>query len=124
MEKSCRYGMHPRVILDLDPFHHDTPLQPDAIADNDVGPDDNVGPNAAVLADLGGRVNEHISLVDVVEGGIEARASEEVFGLANVHPEAFEVKGVKLAVARHEGEDLLLDRGGFELNREDLTECD
>ena len=44
------------------------------------------------------------------EGGeVEAGAREEVFGLTDVHPEAFEVEGVELTVFADGGESLLFD---------------
>ncbi|RUS12632.1 hypothetical protein BC938DRAFT_478629 [Jimgerdemannia flammicorona] len=121
--------MHPSKILNLRTLHYDTPLQPNAIANNDIGADDDVGPDAAILTDLGGGVDEDVTLVDVIESRvgeslrvtllqmrqIEAGACQEVLGLPNIHPEALQVERVKFAVVRHEGEDFFFDRSGFGL---------
>lgn len=118
------------MILNLAARQHHTPLQPDPISHRDVGPDRDVGADAAVLSDLGGRVDEHVAAVDVWflrgfeflgvffgEGGeVEAGAAEEIFGLPDVHPEALEVEGVELAVLDHGGEGFLFDGGGAQLD--------
>lgn len=123
-------ALDPRMILNCAPPEQDRPLYPHAIADDDVGPNGDVRADAAVLADFGRGVDENVAAVDVVFGGlgellamllgeggeVEAGAREEVFGLADVHPEALEVEGVELAVFADGGEGFLLDGCGAELD--------
>ncbi|KFY11986.1 hypothetical protein V492_04157 [Pseudogymnoascus sp. VKM F-4246] len=123
-------GLDPGVVLDLAALEDDAALEADAVADDDVGADGDVGADAAVAADLGGGVDQHVAAVHVGRAGgreklgvllakggeVEAGSCEEVFGLADVHPEALEVEGVELAVLAHRGEGLLLDGGGAELD--------
>lgn len=49
-------------------------------------------------------------------GEVQAGSREEVLGLADVHPEALEVKGVQQAVLDDGREGLLLDGRGAELD--------
>lgn len=123
-------ALDPGVVLDLGVLQQHAALQTDTITDDDAGADGHVGADAAVLADLGGGVDQDVAAVDVglrgrgqelgaalgERGEVEAGASEEVLGLANVHPEALEVERVQVVVLDHGGEDLLLDRRGPELD--------
>lgn len=119
-------ALDPRVVLDPGTREERAPLQAHAVADHDALADDHVGADAAVLADLGGLVDHDVAAVDVAlgrrdqqvrlllgEGGkIQTGARQEVLGLADVHPEALEIKRVQQAVADDGREGLLLDRGG------------
>jgi len=94
------------VLLDLAVGQKHTPLQADAVADNDVGADGDVGTNLAVLANLGGGVDQDVAAVDVgfvcgskelgfllcQRGEVEACAADEILGLTDVHPEALEIE--------------------------------
>lgn len=118
-------ALDPCVLLDLAALQQHTPLQPNTVTDDYIWPDNDVGSDAAVRADLGRRVGHDVAAVDVrlrgrsellvalagQRGEVEAGAGEEIFGLSDVHPEALEVKTVQLAVLGHGGEGLLLDRG-------------
>lgn len=119
-------ALHPGVVLDLGSRQEGTPLQADTITNDTVGADDHVGTDAAVLTDLGTGVDHDVAAIDVAFRGrdeqlgallgqrreVQAGAGQEVLGLANIHPEAFEVEGVQLAFTDDGGEGLLLDRGG------------
>lgn len=123
-------ALDPRVVLDLAARQQHTPLYPHAVADDDVGPNGDVGTDAAVLADLGGRVDEDVAAEDVAflgggeflgallgEGGeVEARSRQKIFGLSDVHPETLEVEGVELVGFDDGREGFLLDGGGAELD--------
>lgn len=118
------------MVLDLAVLEQDAPLEADTIAHDDIGTDDHIRSNAAVLADLGGRVNHDITAKDVglsarakelgvalrQRAQVEASAAEEVLGLSDIHPETLQVERVELAVLADGGESLLLDRGGTEIN--------
>lgn len=58
-------GLDPGVILDLASSKQDTALQSDAVANNDVGPNGDVGAYAAVLTDLGGGVDHDVTAIDI-----------------------------------------------------------
>lgn len=118
------------MVLDLAVLHDNAALQTNAIANHHVGPDDDVGTNAAVLANLGRGVDHDVPAVHIRFGGggqllgvalsqrgkVQAGARQEILGLADIHPEAVQVKGVQLAVLADGGEGLLLDGGGAQLN--------
>lgn len=133
----------PGKVLDLGALENDTALETHTIAHHNIGTHHDVGTNAAVLTNLRRRMDHDVTLVDIVERGvgelgrvllgkmaqIQAGAGQEVLGLTDVHPEALEVKGVELAVLRDEGEDLLFDGRGLELDAienggaEDVDAC-
>lgn len=123
-------GLHPGVVLDLGATEQHTSLQADTVTDNDIRTDRDIGSDPAVLANLGRGVDHDISAVNVGLSGrsellaallcegreVQACTAEEVLGLSNVHPEAFEVERMKLVVLDHSGEGLLLDRSRAELD--------
>ena len=122
--------LDPGMVLDAAVLQQHTALETDTVTDDDVGADCDIGANAAVLANLGGGVDQDVSAVDegfgrggeelgaqTSEGGeVQAGAGQEVLGLTDVHPEALEVERVELAVLDERGEGLLLDGGGAELD--------
>lgn len=122
--------LDPSVVLDLGALEQDASLQADAVTDDDIRANGDIRAYSAVLSNLGRGVNHDVAAVDVGlgrrgqllaallgEGGeVQAGAAEEVFGLANVHPEALEVERVQLVVGNHGGECLLLDGRGAELD--------
>jgi hypothetical protein len=119
-------ALDPCVILDLGAGQQRASLQTNTVSNDDVLADNDVGSDAAVLANLGGGVDQDVAAVHkrlgggaeqlgglLGEGGeVQAGAGQEVLGLANVHPEAVEVKGVQLAILDDGGECLALDRRG------------
>lgn len=122
--------LDPCVVLDLGRGQKDASLQTNAIADDDVRTNGDIGTYSAVLSDLGGGVNQDVASVDVRFRGrsellasllgerrqVQAGSAEEILGLSNIHPEALEVEGVQLVVSNHGGEGLLLNRSGAKLN--------
>lgn len=122
--------LDPGVVLDAAVLEDDATLETHTVADDDVGADGHVGTDAAVLANLGGGVDQDVAAVDERFGGggeelgaqagergeVQAGAGQEVLGLTDVHPEALEVEGVELAVLHERGESLLFDGGGPELD--------
>lgn len=122
--------LDPSVVLDTAVLEEHATLQTHTIADNDIRANGNVGADAAVLANLGRGVDEHVAAVDVRLGGwgqqlgvlarerreVETGAGQEVLGLTDVHPEALEVERVQQAVLDNGRESLLLDRGRAELD--------
>ena len=123
-------ALHPCVLLDLAVLQQDGALQTHTLAHFNIGSNDHVGTDLAVLANLCRRVNHDIAAVNVGlagggkklatmlgEGGqVEAGAREEVLGLTDVHPEALQVEAVKLAVLDDRRESLLLDGGRAQLD--------
>ena len=123
-------ALDPRMVLDLAARQQHAPLYPHAITDDDIGPNGDIRTDAAVLADLGRRVDEDVAAKDIAflgggeflgtllrEGGeVEARAREEILGLSDVHPETLEVEGMQLVRFDDGGEGFLLDGGGAELD--------
>lgn len=121
--------MYPSKVLDLGSFENNAALQAYTIAHFDVGTNNNIRTNAAILSDLGCRVNHHIALVHVVQhwvgkrfrlflckmAQIQACASQEVLGLTDIHPETFQIKGMQLTILRDEWKDFLFNRGWFQL---------
>lgn len=121
----------PGVVLDLSAFQNDAALETHTVADHDVRTDNNIRTNMTALADLGRRMDHDVAAVDILEVGvsqllgvllgemaqIEAGTGQKVLGLADVHPETFEVKGVQLAVLCNVGKHFLLDRRRFQLVR-------
>lgn len=93
------------MVLDLGAREEHAALEAHAVTDNDIGANGHVGADTAVLADLGGRVNQDVAAVDVRRswGGqllgallckrreVETRPGEEILGLSYVHPEAFQI---------------------------------
>lgn len=118
------------MVLDLAVLQKDAALETDAITDNNIGTDNDVRPNTTVLPDLGGGIYHDISAIHVGfrVGGqqfgvpfrerreVEAGSREEVLGLADVHPKAFQVEGVKLAILADGRESLLFDGGGSQFD--------
>ena len=116
-------ALDPRVVLDLAVGQQHAPLQPDAVSNHHVRADGDVRPNAAILPDLGARVDQDVAAVDVGRRGrregfgvllrerrkVQARPRQKVLGLPHVHPEALEVEAVQLAVPANGRESLLLD---------------
>ena len=94
------------MVLNLAVLHDDTALETDTVANDNVGSNDHVGTNAAVVTDLGGGVDHDIAAVHVRLGDgdqllgvafgqgaeVQASTSEEILGLADIHPEALQVK--------------------------------
>lgn len=123
-------GLDPGVVLDLGALEQDAALQTHAVADHHVRADGHVGAYSAVLADLGGGVDEDVTAVHVglgrgrevlaaalgERGQVQTCAAEEVLGLTDVHPEAVQVEGVQLVVRSHGRERLLLDGCRPQLN--------
>lgn len=58
-------ALDPRMVLDLGARQQDAALQAHAVADGDARPDGDIGSDAAVVADLGGGVDEDVAAVDV-----------------------------------------------------------
>jgi hypothetical protein len=118
------------MVLDTAVLQQDAALETHTVTNNDVGANGDIRANAAVLANLGRRVDHDVASVDVGlrRGGEEARvlalqrrkveagSGQEVLGLSNIHPETLEVEGVQTAVFADGREGLLLDRGGAELD--------
>lgn len=118
-------ALHPRMILHLATSQQHAPLQPHAVTHHHIGANGHIRAYPAIFPNLGRRVDEHVAAVDerfggggeqfgvlLREGGeVEACAAEEIFRLSDVHPEAFEVHGVELAVFTDGGESFLFDRG-------------
>ena len=123
-------GFDPGMVLDLGATEENTALKTHAIADHDVGANSDIGSYSAVLSNLGRGVDQHVTTVHVGLGRrsevlaallgegrkIEAGSAKEVLGLANIHPEALQVKRVELVVLDHGREGLLLNRCWAELN--------
>jgi hypothetical protein len=123
-------ALDPSVLLDFAVLEQHGALQTHTLANLDVGSDNHIWPNLAVLADLRCRVDHDVTAKDVwLAGGcekfaallgegreVETSARKEILRLTNVHPETFEVEAVKLTVLDDRGECLLLDRGGAQLN--------
>lgn len=122
--------LDPSVVLDLGATEQDAALEANTITNNNIGADGDVGSYPAVLANLGGGVDQDVAAVHVGlgrgreilatplgEGGeVQASTAEEVLGLTDIHPEAVEVERMQLVVLDHGGEGLLLDRGRAQLN--------
>ena len=101
-------ALDPRVVLDLGARQQHTALEPDTVANHDIRADGDVRSYSAVLSNLGRGVDQDVAAMDVREAGgakfrgallgkrgqVEAGASQEVLGLANVHPETFEIERV------------------------------
>jgi len=116
-------ALDPSVVLDAAVLEQHTALETHTVADDNIGANGDVGTDAAVLSYLGRLVDEHVAAVDVGfrSGGqqlgvlarerreVEACSRQEVFGLTDVHPEAFEIEGVEQAVLDNGRESLLLD---------------
>jgi len=93
--------LDPGVILDRATCEKDATLQTDAITNDNVGPNRDIGSNTAVLANLGGGIAQNVATVDIWlgrlaeflralfgQGGeVEAGSAQEVFGLSDIHPE-------------------------------------
>lgn len=122
-------GLDPGMILDLATLENHTPLQPNTISDHDTRTDGYIRAYTAILAHLGGRVDEHVAAVYprlargeelgrlAREGAeVEASAGKEILWLTDIHPEAVKVEAVQLTVGTDGGEDLGLDGCGSELN--------
>ena len=108
----------------------DTSLKPNTWTNLDTWTDDDVGTEDGSRVDLGRRVDEDVSSVDPLvlawvgeQGGmlgsqvrqVKTGTGDEVLGLTDIHPETCEVEGVELAICRNRRENLLLNRGGSEL---------
>lgn len=118
-------ALDPGVVLDLGTGQQGASLQTNTVTNDNVLSDDDVGANAAVLANLGAGVDENVAAVDEglrvggqklggllgQRGQIQAGTGEVILGLTHVHPEAVQVKGVQLAILDNGREGLLLDRG-------------
>lgn len=99
-------GLDPSVVLNLAVLHHDAALETDTVTNDNIRSNDHVGTNAAVVTDLGGGVNHDIAAIDVGLGDrdqllgvalgqgaeVQASTSEEILGLADIHPEALQVE--------------------------------
>lgn len=59
---------------------------------------------------------EQAGLLPLQRLEVQLSSGDEVLGLANIHPEALEVKRMELAILNHSGEGLLLDGGGAQLD--------
>lgn len=117
--------LDPSVVLDFAVLQEYTALQTHTVTHHDVWSNSHVRPNAAVLANLGGRVHHNIASKNVrlgvgsqqlgvafrERGEVQAGTAEEVLGLADIHPETFKVKGVELTVLANGWEGFLFDGG-------------
>lgn len=122
--------LHPRVVLDLAVLQKDTALQANAIADNDIGTNNDVRADAAVLADLCAGVDHDIPTIHVglavggeqfgvalrERGKVQTGTAQEILRLTDVHPEAFQVKRMELTFLANGRECLLFDRGGTQFD--------
>ena len=61
--------LHPGMIFDLAASQQDTSLQPHSVTHHDIWANGNVRTYAAVLPDLGRRVDEDVPAVDETFGG-------------------------------------------------------
>ena len=61
-------ALDPRVVFDLTARQQHASLQPHAVPNHHVGSDGDVGTDAAVLANPGGRVDEDVAAVDKGSG--------------------------------------------------------
>lgn len=98
--------LDPGMVLDTAVLKEDTSLQTHTVANDNIRADGDVGSNAAVLANLGGGVNQDVAAVDVglrcrreqlrvlarKRREVEAGTRQKVLWLSNVHPEALEVE--------------------------------
>jgi len=123
-------ALYPSVLLDLAVLKQHGALQAHTLADLNIGSNDHVGSDLAVLANLCRRVDHDVTTVDVgLAGGceelaallgerrkVEACARKEVLGLTDVHPEALKVEAVELTVLDNRRESLLLDGCRAQLN--------
>eukprot|EP00187_Rhodella_violacea_P011286 CAMPEP_0174913216 /NCGR_PEP_ID=MMETSP0167-20121228/80192_1 /TAXON_ID=38298 /ORGANISM="Rhodella maculata, Strain CCMP736" /LENGTH=368 /DNA_ID=CAMNT_0016157927 /DNA_START=415 /DNA_END=1521 /DNA_ORIENTATION=- len=114
----------PRVRLDLHARQQGALGEPDAVVDDAARADDDVGADAALGPDAGGLVDEDVADefgargeqlgLALPEGGeVEALAREVVLGLADVGPVAFEFLAEELAAVADLGEDFFFDGGGL-----------
>lgn len=122
--------LDPGMVLDATVLQEHAALKTHTVANDNVGPNCDIGADAAVLANLRGFVDHDVAAVDVgLRGGgeefgvlalqrrqVQASTREEVLRLSNVHPEALEVERVQTTVLADGGESLLLDGGGAELD--------
>jgi len=123
-------ALHPSVLLDLAVLKQHGALQADTLTNLNIGSNDHVGSNLAVLANLCRRVDHDITTIDVGLAGrceelaallgerrkVKACSGEEVLGLTDVHPETFKIEAVELTVLDNRRESLLLDRCRAQLN--------
>lgn len=127
--------LDPSVVLDLAVLQEYTALQTHAVTHHDIRSNCYVRPNAAVLANLGGRVHHNIASENIRLGvgceqlgialgegaEVQAGTTKEVLRLANVHPETFEVEGVELTVLADGWEGFLFDGGRAQFNAVENT---
>ena len=117
------------MVLDLAVLQQHAALETHSIAHDHIRANGHIRSNTAVLANLGGRVDHHVSSKDIRLGlsqelrvalrerrQVQTGATEEVLGLTNVHPEPFQIKGVQFPGLADGGEGLLLDRGRPQVN--------
>jgi len=101
-------ALHPSMVLDFGSRQQHASLQTDAIADNDIWANGNVGSDSAVPADLRRWVDQDVAAVYVWGIGrceelgallgerreVETGPREEILWLSNIHPETVQIKGV------------------------------
>lgn len=115
----------PRKVLNLHTFQEHTSLKTHTVTDHHVGTDDYIGANTTVFTDLGRRMNHDITLVYIIlvsqrlrllfsqMGQIETCTGQKVLGLTDIHPEAFQIKCVKLTCLGNKRKYFFFDRCGF-----------
>jgi len=123
-------ALDPGMVLDFDVLQQNASLQTDTVTDNNTWADSDVWSNAAVLANLSCWMNQDIASVNEWRGmwrekfgsllsqarEVQACTSQEVLWLTNVHPKAFEIKGVQIMISAHGREGLLLDGSWSQLD--------
>lgn len=91
------------VVLDLGVAEQNASLQTNAVTNNGIFPNGNVGTDTTILSYDSGGMDQNVSSIEVwfvrltevgrflsgKRGEIETGTSEEILGLANIHPEAF-----------------------------------
>lgn len=122
--------LDPGMVLDLGGTQQDAALQADAITNNNIGANGDIGSYPAVLANLGRGVDKNVAAMNIRLGGgceifaallgerrkVQASSAEEILGLADIHPESVQVKGVQLIIGNHRRKCLLLDRCGTQFD--------
>lgn len=127
--------LDPSVVFDLTVLQEHTALQTHTVTHHNIRSNCYVRPNAAVLANLGGRVHHNIASENIRLGvggeqlgiafgegaEVQAGTAQEVLRLANVHPETFEVEGVELTIFADGWESFLFDGGRAQFNAVENT---
>ena len=123
-------ALDPCMVLDFTSRQQDAALQSHAIPDYDIGANRDIGPNATIGANLGRRINHDVAAMNIrlrmwhkhltsllgQTAQIQASTSQKVLWLADIHPEAVQIKAVELAILANGRERLLFDAGRPQLN--------